>query len=127
MSEAPPTDTIFLQDLKVDTIVGIWDWERKIRQTVSIDLEMGADIRRAAENDDIESTLNYKLVAKRVQQFVADSEFKLVETMAQKIAEVVLQEFDVPWIQVRVSKPGAIRNAKNVGVLIRRESSREKS
>lgn len=127
MSEASPTDTIFLQNLKVDTIVGIWDWERKIRQTVSIDLEMGADIRRAAENDDIESTLNYKLVAKRVQQFVAVSEFKLVETMAQKIAEVVLQEFDVPWIQVRVSKPGAIRNAKNVGVLIRRESSREKS
>ncbi|MFT5500323.1 MAG: dihydroneopterin aldolase [Woeseiaceae bacterium] len=125
MSEAPPTDTIFLQELKVDTIVGIWDWERKIRQTVSIDLEMGADIRRAAENDDIESTLNYKLVAKRVQQFVADSEFQLVETMAEKIAEVVLQEFEVPWIQVRVNKPGAIRNAKNVGVLIRRESNRE--
>lgn len=127
MSEAPPTDTIFLQELKVDTIVGIWDWERKIRQTVSIDLEMGADIRRAAENDDIESTLNYKLVAKRVQQFVADSEFQLVETMAEKIAEVVLQEFEVPWIQVRVNKPGAIRNAKNVGVLIRRESNREES
>lgn len=127
MSEIPPTDTIFLQDLKVDTIVGIWDWERKIRQTVSIDLDMGADIRRAAENDDIESTLNYKLVAKRVQQFVADSEFQLVETMAEKIADVVLQEFDVPWIQVRVSKPGAIRNAKNVGVLIRRENSREAS
>jgi dihydroneopterin aldolase len=127
MREAPATDTIFLQDLKVDTIVGIWDWERKIRQTVSIDLEMGTDIRRAAENDDIESTLNYKLVAKRVQQFVADSEFQLVETMAEKIADVVLQEFDVAWIQVRVSKPGAIRNARNVGVLIRRENGREAS
>ena len=120
-------DTIFLRDLKVETIVGIWDWERKIRQTVSIDLEMATDIRRAAASDSIDDTLNYKLVAKRVQQFVADSEFKLVETMAQKIAEVVLQEFEVPWIQVRVSKPGAIRNAKNVGVLIRRESSRERS
>ena len=123
MNDAKQTDVIFLQDMRVDTVVGIWDWERKIRQTVSIDLEMGADIRRAAENDDIENTLNYKLVAKQVQKFVAESEFRLVETMAEKIAETVLQQFDMPWIQVRVSKPGAIRNAKNVGVLIRREKT----
>ena len=118
-NEAHP-DTIFLHELRVDTVVGIWDWERKIRQTVSIDLEMGADIRRAAASDTIEDTLNYKSVAKRVQQFVGDSEFQLVETMAEKIAETVLAEFDLPWIQVRVSKPGAIRGAKDVGVLIRR-------
>ena len=123
MTETPNTDTIFLQDLRVDTVVGIWDWERKIRQTVSIDLEMGADVGRAATNDDIKDTLNYKLVAKRVQQFVTDAEFQLVETLAEKIAEIILKEFDMPWIQVRVSKPGAIRNAKNVGVLIRREKS----
>lgn len=118
-NEAHP-DTIFLHELRVDTVVGIWDWERKIRQTVSIDLEMGADIRRAAGSDTIEDTLNYKSVAKRVQQFVGDSEFQLVETMAEKIAEIVLAEFDLPWIQVRVSKPGAIRGARDVGVLIRR-------
>jgi len=118
-NEAHP-DTIFLHELRVDTVVGIWDWERKIRQTVSIDLEMGTDIRRAAGSDTIEDTLNYKSVAKRVQQFVGDSEFQLVETMAEKIAEIVLAEFDLPWIQVRVSKPGAIRGAKDVGVLIRR-------
>ena len=118
-NEAHP-DTIFLHELRVDTVVGIWDWERKIRQTVSIDLEMGADIRRAAGSDTIEDTLNYKSVAKRVQQFVSDSEFQLVETMAEKIAEIVLAEFDLPWIQVRVSKPGAIRGARDVGVLIRR-------
>ncbi|MDH3987761.1 MAG: dihydroneopterin aldolase [Gammaproteobacteria bacterium] len=118
-NEAHP-DTIFLHELRVDTVVGIWDWERKIRQTVSIDLEMGTDIRRAAGSDTIEDTLNYKSVAKRVQQFVGDSEFQLVETMAEKIAETVLAEFDLPWIQVRVSKPGAIRGAKDVGVLIRR-------
>ena len=123
MTETPNTDTIFLQELRVDTVVGIWDWERKIRQTVSIDLEMGADVGRAAKNDDIKDTLNYKLVAKRVQQFVTDAEYQLVETLAENIAEVILQEFDMPWIQVRVSKPGAIRNAKNVGVLIRREKS----
>lgn len=123
MSEESSSDTIFLHDLRIDTVVGIWDWERKIRQTVSIDLEMGADIARAAREDDIGSTLNYKKVAKRVQQFVADSEFQLVETMAQKIADTILAEFDMPWIQVRVSKPGAIRNAKNVGVQIRREKT----
>jgi dihydroneopterin aldolase len=121
MNESSQADTIFLYDLRVDTVVGIWDWERKIRQTVSIDLQMGADIRRAAATDDIENTLNYKLVAKRVQQFVEDADFQLVETMAEKIATLVLDEFDMPWIEVRVSKPGAIRNAKNVGVLIRRE------
>jgi dihydroneopterin aldolase len=118
-NEAHP-DTIFLHELRVDTVVGIWGWERKIRQTVSIDLEMGTDIRRAAGSDTIEDTLNYKSVAKRVQQFVGDSEFQLVETMAEKIAETVLAEFELPWIQVRVSKPGAIRGAKDVGVLIRR-------
>ena len=113
-------DTIFLHDLRIETIVGIWDWERKIRQTVSIDLEMGVDIRRAAASDHIDDTLNYKNVAKRVQQFVGESEFQLVETMAEKIATTILEEFDIPWIQVRVNKPGAIRGAKDVGVRIRR-------
>ncbi len=114
------SDSIFLRELRVETIIGIWDWERKIRQTVSIDLELGADIRRAAKTDSIDDTLNYKAVSKRVQQFVADSEFQLVETMAEKIAEVVLSEFELPWIQVRVCKPGAIRGAKDVGVRIHR-------
>lgn len=121
MSTLPQEDTIFLQNLRVETIVGIWDWERKMRQTVSIDLNMGADIRKAAASDEIDSTLNYKLVAKRVQQFVEGAHFKLVETMAEKIAALVLDEFDMPWIEVRVSKPRAIRNAENVGVVIRRE------
>ena len=123
MDTQQATDTVFVHELKVETIIGIWGWERKIRQTVSIDLEMGADIRRAAETDSIDDTLNYKAISKRVQQFVADSEFQLVETMAEKIAELVLQEFKVPWVQVRVSKPGAIRGAKNVGILIRRSKA----
>jgi dihydroneopterin aldolase len=121
MSNDSPTDTIFLTDLRIETIVGIWEWERKIRQTVSIDLELGADIRRAAASDDIEDTLNYKKVAKRVQQFVGESEFQLVETMAEKVAGIILAEFDVPWVQVRVNKPGAIRGARDVGVRIRRQ------
>lgn len=118
MDDGAHPDTIFLSDMRIETTVGIWDWERKIKQTVSIDLEMGADIRRAASSDSIEDTLNYKSVAKRVQQFVGDSGFQLVETMAEKIAETVLSEFDVPWIRVVVNKPGAIRGSKGVGIKI---------
>jgi dihydroneopterin aldolase len=120
MTDDTRPDTIFLRDLRVDTVIGIWEWERRIRQTVSIDLEMGADIRRAATTDSIDDTLNYKKVAKRVQQFVSESDYQLVETMAEKIAETVLAEFDVPWIDVSVNKPGAIRGARDVGVRIRR-------
>ncbi|MDJ0911507.1 MAG: dihydroneopterin aldolase [Woeseiaceae bacterium] len=113
-------DIIFLHDLKVDTVIGIWDWERKIRQTVVIDLDMAADIRNAAASDSVDDTLNYKAVAKRIQQFVADSEFQLVETLAERIAGIVTDEFEVPWVRVRVAKPGAIRGAKDVGILIER-------
>jgi dihydroneopterin aldolase len=121
MKDPTVADTIFLHDLRIKTIVGIWDWERRIRQTVSIDLEMGADIRKAASTDRIEDALDYKQIAKRVQQFVGDSSYQLVETLAENIAKVVLHEFDVPWIIVKVNKPGAIRGSRDVGVIIRRE------
>lgn len=113
-------DKIFLRELKVDTIIGIWDWERKIRQTIVIDLEMSADIAKAAATDDIEDTLDYKGVAKRVQQFVAESSFQLVETLAERIAGVVRDEFNVAWVRVRVHKPGAIRGSRDVGIDIER-------
>ena len=113
-------DKIFLDDMRVETVIGIWEWERKIRQTVAIDLEMSADIRKAAASDEVEDTLNYKSVAKRVQAFVSESSFQLVETLAEKIAAIILDEFDVDWVRVRVNKPGAIRGAKGVGVLIER-------
>lgn len=113
-------DIIFLEKLKVDTVIGIWDWERRIRQTVSIDLEMAAEIGKAAASDNVDDTLNYKAVAKRVQEFVADSEFQLVETLAERIAAIVIDEFGVAWVSVRLSKPGAIRGASDVGVRIER-------
>ena len=113
-------DIIFLHDLRVDTIIGIWEWERKIRQTVAIDLEMSADIRKAAATDSVEDTLNYKLVAKRLQQFVGESSFQLVETLAERIAQIILDEFDVTWVRVKLNKPGAIRGARDVGVIIER-------
>lgn len=113
-------DTIFLSELRVDTVIGIWEWERRIRQTVIIDLEMSADIARAAATDDVADTLNYKSVAKRIQSFVAESSFQLVETLAEKIAAIIREEFDVAWVKVRVNKPGAIRGSRDVGVQIER-------
>ena len=118
-------DKIFLNELRVDTVIGIWEWERKIRQTVVIDLEMSADIAKAAATDQVEDTLNYKSVAKRVQSFVADSSFQLVETLAERIAQIVRDEFGVAWVKVRVNKPGAIRGSKDVGILIERGTQPE--
>lgn len=116
----PKEDFIFLRGLEIETVIGIWEWERRIRQFVRIDLEMGADIRRAAASDRIEDALNYKAVAKRVQEYVAESRFQLVETMADKVAALVLDEFRVPWVRIAINKPGAIRGARDVGVSIYR-------
>jgi dihydroneopterin aldolase len=113
-------DIIYLHDLRIEAVIGIWEWERKIRQTVAIDLEMSADIRKAAATDSVDDTLNYKLVAKRLQQFVGESSFQLVETLAEKVAEIVREEFDVAWVRVKINKPGAIRGARDVGVIIER-------
>jgi dihydroneopterin aldolase len=113
-------DIIYLHDLRIDTIIGIYDWERRLRQTVILDIDMAADIRRAAASDSIDDTLNYKAVAKRLIAFVGDSEFQLVETLAERVAGIVLQEFQVSWVRVRVNKQGAVRGARDVGVIIER-------
>jgi dihydroneopterin aldolase len=115
-------DIVYIRDLEIDTVIGIYDWERKIQQTIRIDLEMGTDIRRAAATDAIEDTLNYKAVAKRIIQFVADSEFELVETLAERIAELVRDEFHVPWLRLTLGKPGAVRRSREVGIIIERGS-----
>lgn len=113
-------DIIFLNDLQVQTVIGIYDWERKVKQTISIDLEMAADIRQAAQSDSIEDTINYKAVAKRLIGFIEQSEYQLVETLAEKVADIVIHEFNIPWVKVRLCKPGAVRGSKNVGILIER-------
>lgn len=116
-------DKIFLSALTVECIVGIWDWERRVKQTVIIDLEMAADIRRAAATDRIEDTVDYKKVAKRLLAFVGESQFQLVETLAEHIARVVVLEFGVSWVKVRLNKQGAIRGARDVGIEIERRDS----
>ncbi len=113
-------DIIFLSELRIETIIGIFDWERRVKQTVVFDLEMASDIKKAASSDHIDDTLDYKAVAKRVIQFVEESEFQLVETLAERVAQLILEEFDVPWVRLRLNKAGAIRGAKGVGILIER-------
>ena len=115
-------DIVFISDLRIDTLIGIYDWERRVRQTISLDLEMGADIRKAAATDAIEDTLNYKAVAKRLIDVVGTSEYQLVETLAEEIAAIVLNEFAVPWLKLTVHKPGAVRGSRDVGVVIERGS-----
>ena len=113
-------DIIYINDLRIETVIGIFDWERKIKQTVVLDIEMAGDCRKAAENDSVEDTVNYKSVAKRLIAFVGDSEYQLVETLAERCAEIVVNEFQVPWVKLRVNKQGALRGARDVGVIIER-------
>jgi dihydroneopterin aldolase len=114
-------DKIFIHALKTETIVGIFDWERQVKQTVLIDIEFSANIRKAALSDSIDDTLNYKRVAKRVLTFVEQSSFHLVETLAEHIAMLILEDFGVAWVSISLSKPGAIRSSRDVGVMLQRD------
>ena len=113
-------DIVFVRDLRIETVIGIYDWERGIKQTVILDLEMASDVRKAAATDRIEDALNYKAVAKRMNQFVGESRFQLVETLAERCAEIILNEFNVAWVRLSVNKIGAVTGARDVGVLIER-------
>ncbi len=114
-------DKIFIHALKTETIIGIFDWERQVKQTILIDLELSADIRKAALCDSIHDTLNYKRVAKRVLAFVESSQFHLVETLVEHVAMLILEDFGVAWVSVALSKPGAIRSSRDVGVKLERD------
>lgn len=113
-------DIIYIRDLRADAVIGVFDWERRITQTLSFDIELGTEIRKAAASDALEDTVNYKAVAKRVRSFVQDSRFQLVETLAEHVARVIVAEFGVTWIKLSVSKAGAVRHARDVGVIIER-------
>ena len=114
------SDIVFIEDLRIETVIGIYDWERKIRQVVALDLEMAFNNRKPAATDRIEDTLDYKAVSKRLIAFVEGSHFELVETLAERCADIVLSEFNVPWLRLKLAKPGAVRGSKSVGVMIER-------
>jgi dihydroneopterin aldolase len=113
-------DKIFIHALRTEAIIGIFDWERQVKQTVLIDIEISADIAKAALSDSIHDTLNYKRVAKGVLAFVEASQFHLVETLAERIAMLILEDFAVAWVRLSLSKPGAIRGSRDVGVMLER-------
>ncbi len=113
-------DIVFIENLRIDTVIGIYDWERRVRQPVVLDIEMAFDNTRPAASERIEDTLDYKAVSKRLIAFVEASEFGLVETLAERCAQLIREEFGVAWVRLKLSKPGAVRGAKSVGVVIER-------
>ena len=113
-------DIVYLRKLKIPCIIGVWDWERRIKQIVVIDLDMAADVRAAARSDRLEDALDYKAVTKRLIEYVGESQFQLVETLAEHIAQIIRTEFTVLWVRVCINKKGAIRGASDVGVVIER-------
>lgn len=116
------SDIVFIRDLKIDTIIGVFDWERQVKQTLSFDLEMRHDIRPAAKSDNLEDALDYKAVAKRLIAFVEASNYQLVERLAEEMAQIILNEFGVSWVKLTLNKGGALRGAKGVGVIIERNA-----
>jgi dihydroneopterin aldolase len=113
-------DRIFLRGLTAECIIGFIDWERRVKQTIVVDLELPVDCRRASVSDDVADTVDYKKVAKRVLAYIEASEFKLVETLAQRLALLLLEEFGLEWVRISLNKPGAIRSSRDVGVVIER-------
>ena len=114
------TDRIFLRELAVECIIGFLDWERLVKQTVYLDIEVPVDCRRAARNDDVADTLDYKRLSQVVVAFAQGSQFKLVETLAERTALLILREFDIPWVKLTINKRGAIRASRDVGISIER-------
>lgn len=118
-------DIVFIKGLRIETVIGIYEWEKTMRQPVVLDIEMGTDVRRGAASDRIDEALDYKAVSKRLKQFVADSRSDLVETLAERCAAIILDEFSVPWVRLSLNKIGAVTDAEGVGVIIERVTSSE--
>ena len=113
-------DKIKLSELTVNTVIGIWDWEKRNPQKVVFDIEMSTDINKASKSDSIKDALDYKAVSKRVKQYALENQFDLIEALADKVAEIILNEFEVSWVKLTISKPYAIRDSKNVSLMIER-------
>lgn len=113
-------DIIYINNLRIEAVIGVYAWERQLKQALIFDLELGTDIRTAALTDSVADTLNYKDVTKRVMAFVTDSRYQLVESLAEAVAELILKEFDIPWLRLRLNKQGAVRGVRDVGVIIER-------
>ena len=120
-------DIIYVHGLTVECVIGVWEWERRIKQRIEIDLDIAADTKTAAANDQLENTVNYKAITKRVVAHVTESEYKLVETLAESVAKILVEEFAVPWCRVKINKGRAVRDVRSVGVIIERGNSWKKA
>ncbi|MEP6388332.1 MAG: dihydroneopterin aldolase [Halioglobus sp.] len=113
-------DRVYIKGLKTDAVIGVYEWEREIRQTLVLDLTLASNNRKAAATDGIAEAVDYDAISKRVLAYVQASEFQLIETLAERVAEIVLAEFNIPWLRLQVGKPGAVADADDVGVIIER-------
>ncbi len=119
-------DIVYLEHLEIETVIGVYDWERAIRQTICIDLEIGTDIRQAGTTDQLKDTLDYGAIAARITEAVETSDFQLIEALAEHIATIILQEYKITWLRLRLAKPGAVKNARSVGIIIERGEQQER-
>ena len=113
-------DIVFLHGLRIDTVIGIWDWERRLRQPLVLDLDMGADLSIPGRSDSITDTIDYKAVTKRIFRLADERAFQLVEALAEAIAAILLTEFGLLWVRIKINKQGAVRQVRDVGVIIER-------
>jgi dihydroneopterin aldolase len=114
------SDIVFIRALRIDTVIGVYDWERQVQQSLLLDLEMQTDNRRAAASDSVDDALDYSAVAARLREYAADHNVQLMETLAERFAELLREEFDLAWLRLRLCKPGAVADARDVGVIIER-------
>jgi 7,8-dihydroneopterin aldolase/epimerase/oxygenase len=113
-------DKVFIEQLTVITTIGVYDWEQQIKQKLVLDIEMAHDNRPAGKSDDVNDALDYSVVSDTIIQHIETGRFLLVERVAEEIAELVMARFNVPWIKIRLTKPGAVAHASGVGVVIER-------
>ena len=113
-------DTVFIRDLSIDAVIGVFGWERQVEQKIMVNLEMATDITQAAQTDDLAHTLDYKAISQRIRVLVQDNQPQLVETLIELIASTIMSEFDIPWLRISIAKPGAVRGSAAVGVTIER-------
>jgi len=118
-----PMDTISLHRLAGETIIGVNDWEKHHPQSVIIDLDMAVDAKKAAERDDLNATVDYSKVADDILQLLKDNCFLLIESLAETLASLVIDNYGAPWVRIKVSKPGALNAADAVSVMIERSKT----
>lgn len=115
-------DTIFIHGLRCECVIGIWPWEKKITQTLLLDIDLATDISRAAASDALADTLDYKKISERIIEYAKNNSFNLIETLIEHLAEIILVEFDVPWVRIKLDKGGVVKRVGHVGVIIERGS-----